>query len=1248
VAPGSRRPSANRGLVTALACAAVLATVGPVHAQITVGGNGTDTTDGTSYSGTQSLTKIGTNTVSLTGNNSYTGGSFVNSGTLNLSGGYSSLGNFTIDTGAGLRVTSPAFWFYGGAAFAFTSGGGGVIDSPTGANFILGGSSTFTSAGGAMNQIIGGGGINLNSAVTTFNVARGTGSADLAVSKIWNSGTLVKTGNGILNLEGDSSYSGPTTINGGRVLLGSGTAGYLSSWSSNVTINNGSTLAFAGARFDLTQPSGAARTITFGTSGGGTIDTGTATNIVDYVGSTYATTGGARNFITGSSGFNTNTATVTLNVFRGTDPVSDLWIDSRFWNAGNVTKTGNGVVTFTGSNGNSGGTTITAGTVQVGDGGTTGQLGPGGIINNAALIINRSGAVTFGQIISGTGSLTHAGSGTTTISGSVAYTGPTTINAGRLVLESGTTGSVGQSSGYAINNGATLAFGGVRYDLNSTGGAARTITFGTSGGGTIDTGTTNLPDWVGNTYATTGGARNSITGSSGLNLNPGVTATFNVARGTDPTSDLTIDSRLWNAGGVTKTGNGILTFTGSSIYTGPTTVSAGTLAVNGIDRLPTSGTVSVSSGATFEVNGAQTLAVIDGTGTVNIASGSLTIGRQNSLVNATITGGGALIQSSTGVTYLTGNNTYSGGTVINDNYLFAMTNTALGTGTVTMNGGVLRLAPGVSIANDLVLATAAGSTSIGSDTFAEFLAVGGGGGGGGDNAGGGGGGGFVTGTSEARPGSYAVTVGAGGAGGAVNVRGSNGGSSSVFNATAIGGGGGAGGAAGQGAQVGGSGGGGDGEVPTNGASGTAGQGFSGGNGVSTGGGNGAGGGGGGAGGSGLISRDGGLTGGVGGVGLQSSITGAATYYAGGGGGGPDNNVGSPSAGGLGGGGQGNLGFGGSGTNGLGGGGGGAGANGSGVADGGSGGSGVVIVRYVGGPIATGGSISTGTGSASGYTIHTFTTGGTLAFTSPLDAAITGNVTGTGGFTWSTPGTLTLRGTNGYLGGTNVLAGRVVATNPTSLGSGTVTVFAGSALQLDSGAIVFNDVTLSGSGSLDFAGGGLARLSTAGGSTLGTLLAGSAGAAVSLNPAISWLAATGSTSSDILRLTNTSGTAQVLSLTYDPSLTLARPEDVQLGWFNAGSSAWVNAVNGNTGGSSSFFTGSWDDYLVANPSATPTSALGVYGTDVTTNTVWAVVNHNSDFAAILVPEPTSLAAVGAAAGVAFLVARRRKGPPTRDA
>ena len=191
---------------------------------------------------------------------------------------------------------------------------------------------------------------------------------------------------------------------------------------------------------------------------------------------------------------------------------------------------------------------------------------------------------------------------------------------------------------------------------------------------------------------------------------------------------------------------------------------------------------------------------------------------------------------------------------------------------------------------------------------ATYLSVAGGGGGGGDQGGGGGAGGLLTGTTSLIPNEvYTATVGAGGAGTtSVNNKGSNGQNSSLIGSgvsiTSIGGGGGgSNGGSGPvrpGANGGsGGGGGGTGGASYPGGTGTAGQGNNGGYPSSPGY---YAGGGGGAGANGANGANGVPA--AGGIGLQSSITGTATYYAGGAGGGTQGTTGG--AGGLGGGGRG--------------------------------------------------------------------------------------------------------------------------------------------------------------------------------------------------------------------------------------------------------------------------------------------------------------------------------------------------------
>ncbi|MFG6490639.1 autotransporter-associated beta strand repeat-containing protein, partial [Roseateles sp. BYS78W] len=68
---------------------------------------------------------------------------------------------------------------------------------------------------------------------------------------------------------------------------------------------------------------------------------------------------------------------------------------------GSLTKSGTGTLTLTGAN-TYGTTTISTGTLQVGNGGTTGTLGSGAVTDNAALVFDRSNAFTVSNTISGT------------------------------------------------------------------------------------------------------------------------------------------------------------------------------------------------------------------------------------------------------------------------------------------------------------------------------------------------------------------------------------------------------------------------------------------------------------------------------------------------------------------------------------------------------------------------------------------------------------------------------------------------------------------------------------------------------------------------------------------------------------------------------------------------------------------------------------------------------------------------------
>jgi hypothetical protein len=137
--------------------------------------------------------------------------------------------------------------------------------------------------------------------------------------------------------------------------------------------------------------------------------------------------------------------------------------------------------------------------------------------------------------------------------------------------------------------------------------------------------------------------------------------------------------------------------------------------------------------------------------------------------------------------------------------------------------------------------------------------------------------------------------------------------------------------------------------------------------------------------------------------------------------------------------------------------------------------------------------------------------------------------------------------------------------------------------------------------------------------------------------------------DVAQVTTGTG-AFVLQMTYSSvlaaqaSIVPGGPGSLFLAWHNLSTDAWINAVFGNTGNTafaSSKYLGSYSQFLIDNSlgSASLSTFLGAYGVDTTNNTVWAVLNHNSEFT--VVPEPSTYAMLLGGIFMMAVVVRRKR-------
>ena len=287
------------------------------------------------------------------------------------------------------------------------------------------------------------------------NVVLGSGCSlifnlrdDITVSNaISGSGSLTQSGSSTLILTGNNTYSGNTTIASGWLQVGAGSSSG-SFGSGSVVFNSGGGLIFD--RSDSITLNNTINTNNLVQDSGTVIFTGSvsARNVSINSGSTMQIgSGGTSGWVTASSLGDDGSL-----VFNRSDNVT---FANTISGSGSLTKQGTGTLVITGSE-SCGSTTITAGTLQIGNGGTAGSIGSGGITNNSSLVFNNTGTVTAGGVISGTGSLTQQGTGTLVLGGANTYSGITTINGGTLQVGDGyTSGQLGTGN---VTDNSSLVF----------------------------------------------------------------------------------------------------------------------------------------------------------------------------------------------------------------------------------------------------------------------------------------------------------------------------------------------------------------------------------------------------------------------------------------------------------------------------------------------------------------------------------------------------------------------------------------------------------------------------------------------------------------------------------------------------------------------------------------------------------------------------------------------------------------------
>ncbi|HVV27515.1 MAG TPA: autotransporter-associated beta strand repeat-containing protein [Rhizomicrobium sp.] len=712
------------------------------------------------------IVKLGeNNTMVVLGNNSYTGGSTLLSGTVQFGdGGTNGLIVGTINNFGTIIFNHSDDLIYDG----LITGTGNAIklapDRLTWAsdNTYTGG--TLISEGTLQLGIGGTTGSILGDVVDNAELAFNRSDSLLMNGVISGTGKLTQMGTGTTVLGADNSYTGGTTISAGTLQVGNGDIhgsivgdvtdnGILSFSRSDIytfagTVSGSGQLVQAGSGTLILT---AANSYSGGTSvEDGVLQIASDDNLGAASGPLHI--GGATLSVTADI---TSARPTILEQGGGTFLVPagiTLQENGTFEGAGGLTLTGGGLMILTGDGTYNGGTSIQGSTLQIGNGGATGSI-TGDVIDDGLLVFDRSNTLTIGGIISGTGSLTQDGAGTTILTGNNAYAGPTLVSAGTLFVngdQSAATGLTTVASGatlggtgiiggdVVIPDGATLAPGDdpgtltINGSLSLSSGSLLAYDLGRSNviGGPLNDHTIVKGDLI------LDGTLNVITAPGG-SFDPGVYRIITYAStftnngleiGTIPSPNFYVQTSVANAVNLVNTNGLTLNFWDGAAGprndgmiqggNGTWQSSAGNdnwTDINGTVNAPftdaafaifqgAGGTVTVdgSLGA-VRVEGAQFAAdgyVIQGDA-ITLAGGATTLIRVGdgtaesaaftTTMDSVLTGNTTLVKDDLGTLILGAANTYTGGTVIEGGVLQISSDANLGlaSGALTLDGGTL-------------------------------------------------------------------------------------------------------------------------------------------------------------------------------------------------------------------------------------------------------------------------------------------------------------------------------------------------------------------------------------------------------------------------------------------------------------------------------------------------------------------------------------------------------------------------------